>query len=255
MDIPASGATNTFLDSAQTQGQGRAALDQILQVLEQGFGLTQGEEELTVAAGTLSPAPTRQMMRLTHGAGSADLSSIQQASIPEGRLIHVRIKNAANVVVLKHGAGAQQLSMANGVDYALSLTTMGVVFQRRGTIWSEVWRAATPGLLTTATLSGTWAHSGGNSLRYRTVGLWCYVFGAVTNSSAISSSSTLFTLPAGFRPATEHHFHATIVKSGNDQPAAIKVTGAGVVSFEPLNGQGYATGDTLVLSFGFPILN
>jgi len=255
MDIPASGTGNTFLSNAQIQGDGRAALDKILQVLEQGYGLTQGEEELTVAAGTLSPAPTRQMMSLTHASASQDLVSIQNANIPAGRLIHVRISNGANVVVLKHGAGAQQLSMANGVDYTLSLTTMGVTFIRRGSLWVEVGRSATPGLLTTATLSGTWAHSA-NALRYRTVGTWCHVFGAVTNSGVISSTSALFTLPVSFRSATLHYFHAILIKSGDDQPATISVNGGtGVVSFEPLNGQGYAVGDTLGMSFGFPILN
>src|SRR3990172_6506154 len=188
MDIPASGTGNTFLSNAQIQGDGRASLDKILQVLEQGYGLTQGEEELTVAAGPLSPAPTRQVMSLTHAGSAADLSSIQQANIPNGRLIHVRIKNGANVVVLKHGSGAQQLSLANGVDFALTLTTMGVHFQRRGTLWVEVGRDPAPALAVNATLSGSWAHSA-SPLRYLTVGVWLHVVGAVTNSGVISSSS------------------------------------------------------------------
>lgn len=255
MDIPASGAGQSFLNDALDFDGLRLYLDKILQVLEQGFGLTQGEEQLTVSGGSLTPNPTRQMLVLAHGASTADLSSIPNANIPEGRLIHVRIANAANAVVLKHGTGAQQLSMGNTVDHNLNRTDMGVVFARRGSLWVEAWRSPCPSTAVTPTLSGTWAH-GALSLRYSAVGAWCHVVGDVTNPSTISSSSQIFVLPAGFRPIIASHFLASLVKAGDDFPCRIQVNGSdGAVSFVPMGGWNCAVGDTVSIALSFPILN
>ena len=96
--------------------------------------------------------------------------------------------------------------------------------------------------LLTVTLSGTWATYSSSTIRYKRDGVNfvntydVQLQGVIQNPnnplSSPGTSTTMFTLPAGFRPSQELYFNCPCLQSGlSGYSTIVSVTTAGVVGF------------------------
>jgi hypothetical protein len=128
----------TLLATKKNEGEMR---DQVLVPLAAVLAETPGgaaESELTISTGSITPTAASHTVDTEADAASDDLANILTTNHPEGRIIFLRLQDAARVVTVKHEAGgAGQVHLMDSADLALSATRQ-LALQRRGTDWYEV---------------------------------------------------------------------------------------------------------------------
>lgn len=135
-DIPAAGFFSTA--TSPTQGAGKQALDDILKVLRESLGGA-AESELTIATGSITPTGAQHSVDTEADAATDDLANIATTNHPEGRIIILRLQDAAHKVVVKHQAGgAGQITLIDGADLTLEKTDRTLWLKRVGTDWQEI---------------------------------------------------------------------------------------------------------------------
>lgn len=77
-------------------------------------------ESLTIAAGVVTASKNYMIVDTEAAASTDDLTTIN--GYGEGRVLHIRMSNAARVVTLKHNTGAGQPNLWGGADVVLSAT-------------------------------------------------------------------------------------------------------------------------------------
>lgn len=135
MTTPA--AANYISNAARTEGELKTELERLVALDKELLGGA-AEAELTVSAGSVTPATARVKIR---GEGGVDdeLATIATTNHPDGRLLMVRASNPGpEDITLKHGTG--NLSLAGAADFLLDHVDKVCWFARDGSTWKEVGR-------------------------------------------------------------------------------------------------------------------
>ena len=105
--------------------------------------------ELTIASGAVTPPDGATaggaIYKLdTEGGASTDvLDTIAQTNTHDGQLIILMAENTARVVTLNHGAGGTgEMTLTDGLDFALDTASKWIMFRRDGSAWVELMRYA-----------------------------------------------------------------------------------------------------------------
>lgn len=144
MKTPTSGQ----LSDAATQGQQKAEFEQLSGVIRQGLG---GSPEVTYtldAADSIKPTVALFAVDTFGGGASDNLARMQGEDVataagqPDGALVILRCAASTRKVTVKHAAGGTfDLRLNGSADYLLDSTSKWIAFERRGTVWYEVFRA------------------------------------------------------------------------------------------------------------------
>ncbi len=135
--LPASGY---FTDAARTNGEAKQGFDDVRDVVSELIGGA-AEATLTIAAGSVTATQAVHGIDTEGAAPADDLTHINLANVPDGRLLLIRAVNAAHVVTVKHaGVGTGQILLSGAVDFVLDDPKKYLLLIRRGTDWEEVVR-------------------------------------------------------------------------------------------------------------------
>jgi hypothetical protein len=100
------------------------------------------EENLVLAADTITPTVAMCTVDTEGGAATDNLANALQTNHPEGRPLRIRAFDPAHVVTIKHNAGGAGLFlMADGVDFVLDSRSEFIEFVRDGNNWQENFRS------------------------------------------------------------------------------------------------------------------
>jgi len=113
------------------------ALQALWEFFYQGIGQLPATE-LTIATGIVTPTLGNHFVDTEADAASDDLTTIETTNFVEGRWLYVRAVHTDRTVVLKHGTG--NLVMQDATDFSLDDAKKGVMFERVGANWIELWR-------------------------------------------------------------------------------------------------------------------
>lgn len=130
-----------FAPGAQSVGPTRTAQRVFYDAVRQLPG-ARARAALVLAADAATPTQGTHTIDTEGAAASDDLKWLLQANLPDGALLSIRSADNARDVVVKHAAGgAGQIILADGADFTLADTTMGLFLERVGTTWVEVDRS------------------------------------------------------------------------------------------------------------------
>lgn len=130
-----------FAPAAGSVGPTRTAQREFYDAARQLAG-ARARTSLTLAADTATPTQGTHAIDTEAAAATDDLKWLQQTNLPDGWLLYIRSADNARDIVVKHAAGgAGQILLADGADFTLADTTMGLILQRSGTSWVEVDRS------------------------------------------------------------------------------------------------------------------
>lgn len=200
MPFPAPG----FFTANPTGGEGLQALDDLVARARQQIG-ADGVEDRTIASGGI--VPTAGSVRLFGEAASADtLTTVDLVNFADGQLLELRIGDANQPVTVQHAASpaAGEIELVGGLDLVLNDLSQRLVLQVDGTKLVE-WARFGRELGTTVDAGdyeGAWGPGTPGAHFWKDTGGTVQLFNFAAHPSVSGSSSNIFTLPPGYRPAS-----------------------------------------------------
>lgn len=209
--------------------------------------LSQGTQNLTIANDLIS-GYTNSVIFLSPQSGTTDdlIGLTPPSGLPNGTFVTLRLLNGAHTITVKHNSGStsNKIQLADGIDFYLNNTNQSLTLMYNNLQWYEHTKNAREDENNVGTL-GLYQNSWGNQsngLRYIVMpnsSLWIY--GRCSNTSGVSSGSTIFTLPSGYR-TLDVQFRASVVAnigSGNYLSYLIISGSSGNVTWQESSGVTY----------------
>lgn len=232
-DFPAAGTFDT--DDGLTEGELRSALEQVRDAASELLG-GQPPSTLTIAAGAITP--DRAFHRIdTEGAAATDnLDTISQVNHPDGRILLLRLVDAARVVVVRHNQGGTgEILLDSGLDLELNSLDQLLALYRDGAVWRElrqwgreIWHEV--GAAGEPAFQNNWTAPVVDVEFARDADGFVTVRGTAVNLTTFTSS-VIFTLPAGYRPTSLHRFLAYGEADASFGVEEIQVNSGGAVTY------------------------
>lgn len=204
-------------------------------------GLYRGLQPLEIASGSITPADGASgsiEVEVEGGVATTDdLTNIAQTNIPDGHSVCLQIADNGRAVVVKHNAGGTgDIQLVDELDFEMNRVGQRLTLQREGTTWIEVSRSGREkehvvGAGGEPAFQNSWTAS--TSVRFwkDEMGL-VHLAGAALKTAVASSSSAVFTLPAGYRPTDALTAFPVVTQvDATVEILAITVSSAGVVTW------------------------
>lgn len=230
----------------------------IVEVLDQVYAGTDNLGRVRVVQGVPGasptvPAVTGNAVILARILVSANVTSISTSAIVDLRKFTTA--NGGILPVLNEADRLATTGLPSGTE-VLEVSTLRV-WQWTGAVWAYLHGGSPPVIaVTPAAEWDNWSTlHGGNweLLRATKVDNIVHVQGLLTNTSSFSSSRTMFTLPAGYRP---ERIHLTSTWTGIGAAYRTEVMPSGVVTTSPgTNGSTAISGDYWAVGLHFNVTN
>ncbi|NQV83928.1 MAG: tail fiber protein [Rhodospirillales bacterium] len=127
--------------ASEQAGPFMAAILAFFDVFLQMIGV-QVAAELTIAAGSVTPTRGSHTIDTELDAAADDLTHLDQANLPDGSRLTIRVQDAARVVTVKDAAvGVGEILMVDSADFVLDALDKWLLIERRGAAWVEIARS------------------------------------------------------------------------------------------------------------------
>jgi hypothetical protein len=196
--------------------------------------VTESSNNLTVISGNSNVTITANQDVLILCNNTTNITvTLPPASTQYKKITIKKTANNTNTVTIQRAGSdtiedpSNPLTTPTATSYVLATVDSSVTYVSSGNTWRCADLYITPEAWIAPTLSGSWTNFGGGfqTIAYRRVGDIVYLKGLAKNAS-LTVPSTIFTLPAGYRPPSDTIFPSV----SEDVFGSVRITSVGVVS-------------------------
>ena len=155
---------------------------------------------------------TKGTIYISPESGTTDnlIGVVPPTGLENGTFVTLRLTNGAHAITFKHNSGSTvyKFQLLDGIDYVMNSTDQRIMFMFKDNIWYEHMRAGTEDYQP-ATLLNSWsalATVPTTVVGYQKDSLNNVILSGAVTKTPNATSSTIFTLAAGYRPLQEKSY-------------------------------------------------